>query len=135
MPPERLEEIERDAILQALRKHNYNRTDTAKALAISRRSLTYKCRAIVHDDRETLDWVLPEFANAMRPGEPEKAEAFRQMLDSPGRIVFELIPETRIGFDSAKMWKASEAARPSDSRKPSCRCRAVRDALKNPAKC
>jgi hypothetical protein len=37
------------------------------------------------------------------------------MLDSPGRIVFELIPETRIGFDSAKMWKASEAARPSDS--------------------
>lgn len=80
-----------------------------------RRSLTYKCRAIVHTDRETLDWVIPEFANAMRPGEPEKAEAFREMLDSPGRVVFELIPETRIGFDSAKMWKASEGARPSDS--------------------
>jgi hypothetical protein len=82
---------------------------------IERRSITYKCRATVHTDRETLDWVLPEFANAMRPGEPEKAEAFRQMLDSPGRVVFELVPETRIGFDSAKMWKASEAARPSDS--------------------
>jgi hypothetical protein len=82
---------------------------------IERRSLTYKCRAVVHTDRETLDWVLPEFANAMRPGEPEKAEAFREMLDSPGRVVFELTPETRIGFDSAKMWKASEGARPSDS--------------------
>jgi two-component system, NtrC family, response regulator AtoC len=38
----RLEEIERDAILKALRKHNYNRTETAKELAISRRALTYK---------------------------------------------------------------------------------------------
>jgi hypothetical protein len=51
----------------------------------------------------------------MRPGEPEKAEAFRTMLDSPDRVVLELTPVTRIGFDSAKMWKASEGARPSDS--------------------
>ena len=39
---EELEEIEREAILQALRKHNFNRTETAKALAISRRALIYK---------------------------------------------------------------------------------------------
>jgi len=38
----RLEEIERDAILEALKKHDYNRTATARALAISRRALTYK---------------------------------------------------------------------------------------------
>jgi DNA-binding NtrC family response regulator len=38
----RLEEIEREAILNALRKNNYNRTETAKELAISRRALTYK---------------------------------------------------------------------------------------------
>lgn len=38
----RLEEIEREAILRALRKNNYNRTETAKELAISRRALTYK---------------------------------------------------------------------------------------------
>jgi DNA-binding NtrC family response regulator len=38
----RLEEIERDAILKTLRKNNYNRTETAKELAISRRALTYK---------------------------------------------------------------------------------------------
>ncbi|HUJ70958.1 MAG TPA: helix-turn-helix domain-containing protein [Verrucomicrobiae bacterium] len=37
-----MEEIEREAILQALRKHNFNRTETAKALAISRRALIYK---------------------------------------------------------------------------------------------
>lgn len=38
----RLAEIERDAILKSLRKNNYNRTETARELAISRRALTYK---------------------------------------------------------------------------------------------
>ena len=37
-----LEEIERQAILQALRQHKSNRTETAKALGISRRALIYK---------------------------------------------------------------------------------------------
>jgi hypothetical protein len=82
---------------------------------VERQSITYKCEAIVHTDRETLDWVLPEFAKAMRPGDPEKAAAFLKMLDSEGRVVFELIPNTRVGFDSAKMWAAAEAARPADS--------------------
>jgi transcriptional regulator with PAS, ATPase and Fis domain len=36
-----LDEIEREAILQSLRQHGYNRTETAKALGISRRKLTY----------------------------------------------------------------------------------------------
>ena len=39
---ERLEEIERQAIMQALRLHKSNRTETAKALGISRRALIYK---------------------------------------------------------------------------------------------
>jgi DNA-binding NtrC family response regulator len=40
--PELLGEIERQAIVLALRKHDYNRTETAKALGISRRALIYK---------------------------------------------------------------------------------------------
>ena len=39
---QRLEEIERQAILQGLREHQNNRTETAKALGISRRALLYK---------------------------------------------------------------------------------------------
>ena len=39
---ERLGEIERQAIFQALRNHDFNRTETAKALGISRRALIYK---------------------------------------------------------------------------------------------
>ncbi|MGH8024876.1 MAG: helix-turn-helix domain-containing protein, partial [Limisphaerales bacterium] len=40
--PESWEEIERNAILQALRQHHFNRTETARALGISRRALLYK---------------------------------------------------------------------------------------------
>ena len=40
----RMEEIERTAILQALRENNFNRTETAHALGISRRALIYKIR-------------------------------------------------------------------------------------------
>jgi DNA-binding NtrC family response regulator len=41
----RMDEIMRASILAALREHDYNRTETARALGISRRALTYKIRA------------------------------------------------------------------------------------------
>jgi DNA-binding NtrC family response regulator len=44
--PGRLEEIERQAIVVALRKHGFNRTETAKALGISRRALLYKLQRL-----------------------------------------------------------------------------------------
>jgi DNA-binding NtrC family response regulator len=44
--PLRLEEIERQAIVQALRRLQFNRTDTAKALGISRRALVYKLQRL-----------------------------------------------------------------------------------------
>ena len=46
MDAQRLEEIERQAVLEALRKHNFNRTETAKALGISRRALLYKLQRL-----------------------------------------------------------------------------------------
>ena len=42
----RLEEIERQAIFEALRKHELNRTETAKSLGISRRALIYKLQRL-----------------------------------------------------------------------------------------
>ena len=43
---QRLEEIERQAVLEALKKFNFNRTDTARALGISRRALLYKLQRL-----------------------------------------------------------------------------------------
>jgi len=41
-----LDEMERDAILVALQQHKFNRTETAKALGISRRALLYKLQRL-----------------------------------------------------------------------------------------
>ena len=46
MDAQRLEEIERQAVCQTLRKHSFNRTETAKALGISRRALIYKLQRL-----------------------------------------------------------------------------------------
>jgi DNA-binding NtrC family response regulator len=43
-PGKRMEEVERQLILQTLREHDYNRSETARALGISRRALLYKIR-------------------------------------------------------------------------------------------
>jgi DNA-binding NtrC family response regulator len=42
----KLEDLERETILKTLREKNFNRTETAKALGISRRALTYKIQAL-----------------------------------------------------------------------------------------
>jgi len=42
----RLEEIEHEAMVEALKKYNYNRTEAAKALGISRRTLVYKLQRL-----------------------------------------------------------------------------------------
>jgi len=44
-----LGQIEQEAILKALRKNRFNRTETAKELAISRRALTYKLQRMRAD--------------------------------------------------------------------------------------
>jgi len=41
-----MDAAEREAILRALRKNNFNRTETARELAISRRALTYKLQRL-----------------------------------------------------------------------------------------
>jgi DNA-binding NtrC family response regulator len=41
-----MDEIERNAIFVALKQHNHNRTETAKALGISRRALLYKLQRL-----------------------------------------------------------------------------------------
>jgi hypothetical protein len=42
----KLDEVETQAVLQTLRKNDFNRTATAKALGISRRALIYKLQRL-----------------------------------------------------------------------------------------
>jgi general stress protein 26 len=90
------------------------------AIAISSRgtdigisqAITYKGDVILHDDRATLDWFYRALAEKVRPEDVAKQDAFVSHLDTPGRTVIELIPDTRIGFDSDAMFANSPAGRP-----------------------
>lgn len=89
------------------------------AIAISSRgtnigisqSITYKGTAVLHDDDDTKRWFYRELAEAVRPGDPSQQDAFAAHLDTPGRTVIEVIPDTRIGFDSDAMFADSPAGR------------------------
>ena len=78
----------------------------------TRKSLTYKGSCVVHDDAETSAWFYHALAAAVRPGDVDAQAAFVSHLDSPRRVIFEVLPEGRIGFDSTKMWQDTpDAAR------------------------
>ena len=89
--------------------------DPRVAVAISSRgtdigvsqSVTYKGLATVHEDADTKAWFYPALAAFVRPGDESKQQAFVDHLDSDGRVVIEVKPTTRIGFDSEQMFKGS----------------------------
>ena len=78
----------------------------------ARKSLTYKGQCVIHQDEATSAWFYPALAAAVRPGDPQAQAAFVRHLDSPRRVVLEIVPEGRIGFDSTQMWRDTpDAAR------------------------
>ena len=78
-------------------------------------AVTYKGDVVIHDDPGKLAWMYRALAEKVRPGDPAKQDAFVHHLDSPGRVVLELRPDTRIGFDSEAMF-ANSPAGPSATR-------------------
>jgi general stress protein 26 len=72
------------------------------------KALSYKGHCTVRDDAETKAWFYPALAAAINPDDPARAERFARFLDSPRRVIFEIVPELRIGYDGAKMRAATE---------------------------
>ncbi|MEM8903878.1 MAG: pyridoxamine 5'-phosphate oxidase family protein [Actinomycetota bacterium] len=72
-------------------------------------SLTYQGTATIHDDDETAAWFYPALAARVRPDSETQQAAFVGHLDSPGRVVIEIAPDHRMGFDSEAMFAGSEA--------------------------
>ena len=71
------------------------------------KGITAKGRAIIHTDRETLDWYLPACAAINIPTPGKLQDAFAQMMDTEKRVVIEVVPEKWITFDATKMMMAS----------------------------
>jgi len=65
-------------------------------------SITLKGHAVLHKDQETKDWFYPDFARAANNPAPTP-EAFVAFLDTPARIIIEVVPEKTITFDGSVM--------------------------------
>jgi hypothetical protein len=72
-------------------------------------AVTYKGSAIVHEDDDTEAWMYPALAARVRPESAEQQAAFVHHLDTPGRVVIEIVPDARIGFDAEEMFRGSPA--------------------------
>ncbi len=89
-------------------------------------AITIKGRAIIHDDEETKRWFYPALARGpygRRGGEltaeaEAQAKAFEQRLDSPLRIIIEIVPEKWIMLDSDKMAKDTAGQLTDEERGP-----------------
>ena len=71
------------------------------------KTVTWKGMCIVHDDRAVKEWLYPELAAALVGPEPTRRDRFAEFLDSPRRVVLEVEPIQRIGYDGAKMGAAT----------------------------
>ena len=67
------------------------------------RTVTAKGRCIIHEDQETKDWFYPAFSTHLNRATPDNTESFQKMLDSPIRVVLEVVPEKFITYDGTKM--------------------------------
>ncbi|MEZ5407112.1 MAG: pyridoxamine 5'-phosphate oxidase family protein [Acidimicrobiales bacterium] len=72
------------------------------------KTVTWKGRCTVHDDDAELKaWFYPELAAALMPGHEGAQARFVRFLDSPRRVILEVEPVQRIGYDGAKMARAT----------------------------
>ena len=65
-------------------------------------AVTLRGRAYFHDDRKTKAWLYEALSKKLKPGDKTGEEAFYRLLDSPLRVVVEIVPEQWITYDQHK---------------------------------
>jgi len=74
----------------------------------SSQTVTYKGRCTIHEDAATKAWFYPALVDVIRP---DSSNAYKRhyvdVLDSPRRVILEVEPTARIGFDGSKMHQAT----------------------------
>ena len=86
------------------------RRDDRVAIAVSSggtslgmRAVTQRGRCRVRDDAETKRWFYPALAQRLQPADAARQAAFAELLDTPRRVVIEVVPEHAITFDGNKL--------------------------------
>lgn len=75
----------------------------------SGKTVSYKGICAVRDDEETMAWFYPEFAEYLRPGDPAAQAGLIELFRGPNRVILEVEPTYKLGFDSDNMWAAVSA--------------------------
>ena len=73
------------------------------------KTVTWKGTCTVRDDRALKEWFYPELAQALRGDDAVQRDAFAEFLDSPRRVILEVEPVQRIGYDGVKMGRDTAA--------------------------
>lgn len=97
-------------------------------------AITFKGRAVIHDDEATKKWFYPAlargpyggFEGALTAEEEEAASAFEVRLDTPLRVIIEIVPEKWIMLDSDKMAKDTTGELTDEERGPLLEADSVR---------
>jgi len=78
---------------------------TSEGTALGRdQTLTAKCRALVHDDNATVKgWFYRALAMKLNDGDEQGAARFQKFLDTPARVIIELVPTKWITYDGVKV--------------------------------
>ena len=74
------------------------------------KTVTYKGTVKIHDDQATKDWFYPKLAELLDGYPATSVEAAIEMLDTPMRLILELVPEKAIKFDGDKVAEMSRQA-------------------------
>lgn len=69
------------------------------------KSITYIGKAVLHEDQATKDWFYPAIAELITPYPAPTVEAAIDHLDTPLRVIIEVIPERTISFDGERLAK------------------------------
>ena len=80
------------------------------------KTATVKSRCIIHEDDATKKWFY--HALAWRNPDPVAAAAFEKRLDSPLRVVLEVVPEKWITFDGMKFGADTAGTLPDSQKGP-----------------
>jgi hypothetical protein len=91
------------------------RSDPRAAIVVSsagtelgpQKSVTYRGTCAIHDDRPTKDWFYPALGLRRFPSDAAYRREFVRRLDSPRRVILELVPGERIAYDGAKMHRGA----------------------------
>ena len=74
------------------------------------KTITYKGTVKIHEDQATKDWFYPKMAELLNGYPAPSVEAAMVMLDTPLRVILELVPEMDIRFDGDKVAEMSHQA-------------------------